>query len=187
MVTTMDILLKTPTDDELKTVNLTIKKIRGHQKAIAEFERRRDLFIDEYQKRIERTQNICDEDCQPHKCAIDSLKDKLRDFAEVYMPPDKKSWKFSEGKIKFVSQPPKFHFDGGEEPNKNSPQLIDFLQNHDPDFIKTTYSADWASYKKLLDFDSDGTVFNKSTGEVIPNLVAFKPNDKFDVVPAEVN
>lgn len=172
-------------DDDLKA-NWAIKKISEHLTAIRNIELRRDSFINDYQKRIESAKQICIDDSDEHLRAIDNLKALLRDYAAVNLPNGKKVLKFPEGKLAFKSQPVCYRFKNGEKPSTNSQQLIDYLQANDKDFIKTLYAADWINFKRNLDFDSDtGEVFNKSTGEIISDLVADKPPDKFEVITKE--
>ena len=172
-------------DDDLKA-NWAIKKISEHLKAIREIELRRDLFIDDYQKRIETAKQICIDDSDEHLRAIDNLKCLLRDYAVDILPNGKKVLKFPEGKLAFKSQPVCYRFKNGEKPSTNSQQLINYLQTNDKDFIKTYYSADWLAFKRNLEFDSvTGDIFNKITGEIISDLVADKPPDKFDVITKE--
>lgn len=172
--------MDTITNDQ--QANWAIEKICEHQKAIANHEQRRDKFIAEYQLRIDNANRICDEDCAEHLRAIDSLKDLLRDYALQNLPDGKRTLKFPAGKIFFRERPAKFFFDGGEECNKNSHKLIDYFKNYAPDFVITDYSADWANFKRLLDFDpKTGDVFFKSSHDILKHFHAEKPNDKFDI------
>lgn len=170
------------------SANWAIEKIREHLKAIRQHESRRDLFIADYQQRIDTAKQNCDEDCDEHFRAIDNLKCLLRDYAVDVLPNGKKVLKFPEGKLTFKSQPVCYRFKNGEKPSANSQQLIDYLQTNHKDFIKTYYSADWLAFKRNLDFDSNtGDVFDKFTGEIISGLTADKPPDKFDVITKEEN
>ena len=168
---------------DLASANWAVRKIKEHLKAISDFEHQRDILIEDYQHHIEITKKICDENCDEHFRAIDNLRAKLREFAVFNIPEGKKTFKLSEGKLAFKSQPVCYRFKNGDKPSTNSQQLIDYLQANDKDFIKTLYAADWINFKRNLDFDSDtGEVFNKSTGEIISDLVADKPPDKFEVI-----
>ena len=175
-------------DDDLKA-NWAIKKIGEHQRNIYKIEDRRDSFIADYNARIEEAKKICDEECDAEYRAIDFLVDKLRDFAETHMPNGKRTLKFPEGHLKLIKTPAKFYFDNGSEPSANSELLIDYLEKNNPNFIKTQTrrTADWANFKQRLSFGNDGKVFNADTGELIGELHALPPTDKFLVVPKEIN
>ena len=172
--------------DDYSKANWAIKTIGDHQRKILELEKRRDFFIEEYKKRIQEAEKICAVDSDEHFRAIDNLRYLLREFARNNIPDGKKTLKFPEGTLKFSSPPVKFRFENGDTPNKNSSLLIKYLQENNPEFIVTNYSADWAAFKKNLDFDDNGVVFNKTTGELVPNLYADKPDEKFDVLPKEI-
>lgn len=176
-------------ESKFSSANKAIKKIADLQRNILILKSIRDSFVAEYQKRIEEAENIFKEQADELNRAIENIKYdyNLRDFALDNIPKGKKSLKLPEGTIKFTSQPVQFRFKNGDVPNKNSPKLIEFLQTHDPNFIQTNYTADWAGLKKILDFDPDtGDVFFKTTGEIFPDLFGEKPPDKFDVIPKDV-
>lgn len=164
--------------------NWAIKKIAEHMTKIREYESQRDFLIDDYQSRIDLAKDICAENCDEHFRAIDSLKLMLREYAAGNMPAGKKTLRLPEGNLKFTSKPAVYAFEDGGTPSASSQRLIEYLKNNGKDYIKTTttVSADWANFKKSLDYDSDGTVFNKVTGEVIIGLHAEKPADTFEVV-----
>ena len=168
--------------DNFKKADWAVEKIAEHLKEIKKFEVQRDMFIDEYQKRIDAAVDICEENCAEHLRLIDNLKMDLKKFAVDNLPKGKKSIKLPQGTLKFTTAPVCYHFQNGEKPASNSLQLINYLKANDSDYIKVTESADWAKFKKLLKFDSDGTVFNSTTGEVITELWAEKLDDNFDVI-----
>ena len=166
-----------------KEMNNAIYAIKKHRAEIAKIEQRRDMFIAEYKSRIADAEKICADDCAEHNHIIEHLKYRLYEYAALNLPHGKKSIKFPEGTLKFSSQPLQYKFKNGEVPNKTSQQLIDYLQKNNPDFIQTMPTADWACFKKRLRFLEDcGDVIDKETGELIPDLTAEKPDDKFEVI-----
>ena len=171
--------------DNFKKADWAVEKIAEHLKEIKKLEDQRDMFIAEYQSRIDAANQICDEDCAEHLRLIDNLKMDLKKFATDNLPKGKKSIKLPQGTLKFTTVPVCYRFQNGEKPTSNSQQLIDYLKANDKDFIKVTESADWAGFKKLLKFDSDGIVFNATTGEVVKELWADKSDDRFDVTIRE--
>ena len=173
--------------DSLNKANWAIKAIRKHKANIANYQANCESLIAEYKARIEYAYKICDENCEADKRAIDYLTERLLEFTSNNLPNGKRSIKLPEGTLKFSKTPPKFYFDDGSEPSANSQKLLDYLQKNNADFIKTRYVANWADFKRLLDFGDDGNVFNKDTGEVITELHALPSADKFTVETKEFN
>lgn len=173
-------------DDELEA-NWAIKKIGEHQHNIELLKKRRDMFVAVYKRCIENADKIFETDSAADQSAIDNLTAKLLEFANHHMPDNKRSWKFPEGTIKFSAMPPKFFFKDNEIPSSTSQQLIDYLAQNDPAYVKsqTKYTADWAKFRRKLSFDSSGNVFNKETGELVSELRAFPSADKFSVIPLD--
>ena len=171
--------------EDCKQANYLLKKIRRHQQKIAEFEKKRDAFIEEYQARIETAQRNCELDCADSVNAIADLKAKLSEIALNNLGEGEKTLRLPEGKLSFYSSPVEFYFDDGSKPSKNLPRLIEYLQHYDGEFVATTYSADWSKFKKALKYDLEtGEVFNPD-GEVIEGLNCLKPADKFKIVLAD--
>lgn len=167
--------------DELKKANFLLKKIRQYQQKIAEFEMKRDSFIEEYTARIEDAKKNCELDCAASVSAIAELKTKLQEIALNNLDEGQRSIRLPEGQLRFVASPVEFYFDNGEKPEKKSSRLIDYLLRYDDTFIVKNYSADWAKFKKSLKFDLEtGEVFNPD-GERIPGFSCLRKADKFQI------
>lgn len=172
-------------DSDVKA-DWALEKIREHSANIAEAEKRRDDFIAEYQARIDAAKKNCEEDCAADICAIDHLKDLLRDYALANMPKGKRTMKFPQGSISFKKCQPRFYLSDGSEPSSGNELLAESIKDSHPDFVSTVLTADWASFKKTLKFDENGEVYD-ANGEIIKCLHAETRADKFVVKAGEVN
>ena len=172
-------------DNDLKA-DWAIEKISQHKKSIADYEKSRDEFIAEYTKRIEMAKSICAESCDGDYRAIDHLTDLLREYAST---KDARTLKFPQGNLSFRKQPTQFFFtSNGESPSAKSQQLIDYCRKIDRNLIITTESADWARFKRRLKVDAskNNEIIDTVTGEVITDIYAVTPPDKFVVNTTEV-
>lgn len=175
-------------DSDVKA-DWALMKILEHQNNILEHEKRRDAFIEDYKKRIAIVRDICADDCKSDFAAIDSLTEQLREYATAKMPANKRTLKFGFGNISFRKQPTKFYFaDDSAEPSAKSQKLIDYLRKVDRNLIVTHYSADWDRFKRRLKVDAEknNEIVDTVTGEVITDIYAVTPPDKFIVTPREV-
>ena len=175
-------------DSDVKA-DWAIAKIIEHQNNILEHEKRRDELIAEYKKRIAITRDICDDDCKEDFAAIDSLTEQLREYAASKMPANKRTLKFGFGNISFRKQPTKFYFaDDNSEPNVQSQKLLDFARKVDQNLILTHYTVDWDRFKRRLKVDTENgnEIVDTVTGEVITDIYAVTPPEKFIVTPREI-
>ncbi len=174
-------------DNDVKA-DWAIAKIIEHQNNILEHEKRRDDLIAEYKKRIEIVRDICADDCKSDFAAINSLTEQLREYATSKMPANKRTLKFGFGNISFKKQPTKFYFtDDNTEPSAKSKKLMDYLRKVDHNLILTHYTADWDRFKRRLSVNAENNeIVDTITGEVITDIYAVTPPDKFVVTPREV-
>ena len=173
--------------DEFKSANWVLKKIRQHQQKIEEFEKRRDLFVKEYEARIADAKKNCELDCADHVNAVSALKDRLCEFALNNLEAGERTIRLPEGRLSFYASPIEFYFDDGTTPSKNSERLIDYLRHYQTEFVETVYKADWAKFKKAVKYDLETGEVIDTNGEVIEGLHVLKPADKFKVVLAGDN
>lgn len=172
--------------DNDKKADWAIEKIRCHTKQIAEYEKRRDAFIADYSARIEIAKQNCAYDCESDYRAIDYLTDLLREYASS---AGARSLKFPQGNLSFRKQPTQFYFTAtGESPSAKSQELIEYCRKHDPSLIIRTESADWAGFKRRLKVNAshNNEIIDTVTGEVVKDIYAVTPPDKFIVNPNEI-
>lgn len=173
-------------DDAVKA-DWALEKIREHKKNICEYETRRDALIAEYQKRIDKVTKDCTDDCADDLAAIDNLTAMLLEYAQTAMPKGKQTLKLGYGNLSFRKQQTKFYFADGEEPSAKSERLIDYLRKIDRNLIVTHETADWKSFKRRLAVDTtkNNEIVDTVTGEVITDIYAVTPPDKFIVDTGE--
>ena len=159
-----------------------IEKIREHCARIAEFEKKRDSLISEYQSRIDAAKEIYLQECEPELNAISNLKSMLLDYAVKHMPDGKRTLKFPQGDISFRSRQPKFYLDDNSEPSAKNEKLIELLKNSHSEFVteKVVATVDWAAFKKTLKTDDSGEVYD-TNGEIVNGLRGEVQPDKFVV------
>jgi len=164
-----------------------LEKIRNHKKNICEYKMRRDALIAEYQKRIDKVTKDCTDDCADDLAAIDNLTAMLLEYAQTAMPKGKHTLKFGYGNISFRKQQTQFYFTDGEEPSAKSEKLINYLRKIDRNLIVTHETADWKNFKRRLAVDAtkNNEIVDTVTGEVITDIYAVTPPDKFIVDTGE--
>lgn len=173
-------------DDAVKA-DWALEKIREHKKIIREYETRRDALIAEYQKRIDKVTKDCTDDCADDLAAIDNLTAMLLEYAQTAMPKNKRTLKFGCGNISFRKQQTKFYFADGEEPSAKSERLVEYLRKIDQHLIIPHYTAAWDRFKRRLAVDTtkNNEIVDTVTGEVITDIYAVTPPDKFIVDTGE--
>ena len=173
-------------DDALKA-NWAVKKIREHRSQIARLEAERDAFIDEYQRLIQAAFDACEKNCAPAQAAVDSLIEKLLDYAQNNLPFGKQSIALPEGTLAFRKQQPRFFLDSdGSAPSATNQEFLEqlnFYYGSDIEkyvIVETRKTFDWNKFKKTLSVDDEGKVFDEN-GERLAILSANIPPDKFEV------
>ncbi len=135
-----------------------------------------------YMQKIQRAQDIFEQETEDLCAEIDSVTATLRQYAEANITGKCKSLKFPSGTLSLTKQQPNFFIDGTPVANDN-PKLIELARRLDADLIATKEVAKWGEFKKRLVVDGT-TVYLKDTGEVVPELRARTEPDDFKIKTA---
>lgn len=95
-----------------------------------------------------------------HDRSIAYFTELLRPYAESELEgSNKKTVKLPSGSLSFKKSAPVF--------TKDDAELVEFLRERSPEYIKVKEVPDWASFKKTCVFDG-GKVIIPDTGEIVP-------------------
>ena len=162
-----------------------LETIRGIRDLIARRQAQYDSVVAYHQQKIERAKEICDKDTAGYRAVLEEKTKLLRRFAEVNITGKKRSIELPSGTLSLHKRQPIF-FLGGQRVTSDNPALIEIAQNIDSDLVKvkTTTAADWATLKKRLIVNDDGSVYVNDTGELVAELRAQIQPDDFKVETA---
>lgn len=147
--------------------NWAIKKVKEEQERfalyeeVAKLEKKKidDELNEERRKSLQRT---------------DFLRWQLGEYLEREEVPAKKtktqmSLNLPAGNIKKKLPYMEYFTFDADKPN-NSENLLKFLEDIAPEYIKTEISVNWSELKKQLSFDEDRNVIFNPTGEIIESI-----------------
>ena len=154
-------------------------------KFVGDKQQRLDAFTAHYQSKIERAQEIYEEETGYARRELALLTDRLDRWARKNITGKKRSLVLPSGTLKLTKQTAKFFVNGEPAANTNR-ELIAIARRVDSQLVKTTVTetADWAKLKTRLTTDDDGNVYLKDTGETIAGLYAELQPDKFTLETA---
>lgn len=155
-------------------VEETLEKIADIQAKIAAAQKRLDELTAYHERKIERAQDIFEQETQPLKTQKAELEGILERYAKTQ---GKRTLKFPSGELSFRKQQPLF-FINGEKVTNDNPAIIALARSLN--LIRTKETADWAALKNRLEVDGEH-VFLAQTGEVVKGMWARQRPDKFTV------
>ena len=169
-----------PTDLTEPEVDDLLNRVASINEYIGDKQRILDGFTAHYQSKIERAQEIYEEETSYARRELALLTDRLDSWARKHITGRKRSLVLPSGTLKLTKQTAKFFVNGEPAANTNR-ELIDIARRVDSSLVKTTVTetADWAKFKTRLTTDDDGNVYLKDTGETVAGLYAEVQPDKF--------
>lgn len=142
---------------------------------IKEERARRDLFIQAAEQRIESLKAKIDEAKSKCDSKTSFLLIKLNDYldtAPAKITKTQMSLELPNGKL--IRKLPKIDY------QKNESELLKYVVNLAPEYLKIEQKVNWAEMKKDLQV-VDGMVMRKSTGEIIDCISTIEKPATFDV------
>lgn len=143
---------------------------------IAEYEEETARMKEIAEQEIAEIKGRLDDITERNEHQINILKGHLLPFfnsVEHKATKTQESYKLLHGTLQFKKPTIKIKRPDDEE-------LVTYLKNAAPEFIKTTFSAEWGEFKKLLDV-VDGEVINTETGEKIGIITTEEVPGEFNV------
>ena len=161
-----------------KAADWALEKIREHRATIAAATKKRDDLLTEYKRRCDDLYTAETEDAER---GIAALTESLKEYADLNLPPGKKTLKLPFGKLKFSYE---FLTPDEKKAAADNPELVKYFKEKFPEYYNcetktvTIEKANWKDFKKDLTCDEDGDWVLESTGELVKGL---RINRKFDV------
>lgn len=150
---------------DIKTAEWCLKKIALHQQRIDEaaaFVKQQKEELDAYLAKAK----------SEHNSSIDFFKEKLRPFAlQQLQGSKKKTVSLPSGNLSFKKQAPEYI--------KADEELLAFVKQSTPEFLKITEAVDWDTMKKNCQIVGDQLV--TPDGEIVQGITVNERDDSFTV------
>lgn len=171
-----------PEELTIVEVEELLETVAAQEAIIKAAEDKRNALVEHYNNKIMAANELCERDCEQARTEIAMLTETLRRYAEANVTEKKRSLAFPSGKLSFRKQQPRFFFEDMKEANSTNEQLIGFVKQNAPDYlkVKTEETVDWVALKPKLEIDGNEVYFAE-TGELISGLHVQILPDKFKV------
>lgn len=180
----IDVLAEANKDEEKPEFTIsTASEANWAITKIIEEQHRFELYEDVATDEINRLKEELKEEKRKSKARTQFLRYKLGEYLDNDDVPAKKTktkmtLKLPAGTIVKTLPHMNYFAYGTDNPN-NSPELIEFVKNTAPEYLKVEESVKWGELKKQLSYDDERNVIFNPTGEYIECI-------NLELVPSEV-